>query len=282
MGAYYTTGYRQYEIPRNLEELKQRAAEMDSRVSFVQRFVRSGKLLEVGAGYGAFTYMAQQRGFEVEAVEMNEACCRYMEGIGLRAICDSSFSSLDNRIGSFDAIALWHVLEHLQNYEQAIAVLARHLAPGGFLVICSPNPDSLQFKLFGRFWLSLDAPRHLSLVPLSVLTTCAGTSGLELAFASTSDSEAQVYNKWCWQASLDHVMTSTKLMPELGVRAIMNRPNKGVGRYLSAVQRMASKCATFCVARTLNLVLAPVERSGRRGTSYSAVFRRPFAASTSG
>jgi 2-polyprenyl-3-methyl-5-hydroxy-6-metoxy-1,4-benzoquinol methylase len=281
LNAYYTMDYPQYAFPQSLDELKQRSADTSSRVSFVQQFVRSGKLLEVGAGYGAFSYMAQERGFEVEAVEMSLACCQYMEKIGLRALCSSSFSSLDNLIGSFDAIVLWHVLEHLESYKEAMAVLARHLAPGGVLVICSPNPASLQFRLFGRFWVSLDAPRHLSFVPLSVLAACAMKCGLETAFASTSDLEALQYNKWCWEASLSHLMVNTKLMPKLGVRAILRRRNSGIGRYFSAAHRLAGKSITVGLARTLNFAFAPLEKSGCRGTSYSIVFRKPMVASQS-
>jgi 2-polyprenyl-3-methyl-5-hydroxy-6-metoxy-1,4-benzoquinol methylase len=272
---YYTRDSAEYTIPRSLDELKQRAAEKDSRVSFVQQFIRGGRLLEVGPGFGAFSYMAQQRGFEVEAFEMDAACCQYLETIGIRALCGSSFSSLDKLIGSFDAIVLWHVLEHLESFKEAIAVLARHLAPGGVLVISSPNPASLQFKFFGRFWVSLDAPRHLSFVPHPVLAICAAKSGLEMAFVSTSDQEALQYNKWCWEASLSHLMVNTKLMPKAGVRALLGRSNSGIGRYLSAAHRLASKSITVGVARALNLGFAPLERRGYRGTSYTIVFRRP-------
>jgi len=273
MSVYYPSDYPQYAIPPTLDEFKEEAIATRSRVSFVQDFVSTGKLLEIGAGYGAFSYMAQQNGFEVQAVEMDSSCCNYMKKIGIRAICTSSLESMDSLLGEFDAIVLWHVIEHLENFRKAITVLSRHLTPSGLLVICSPNPASLQFKLFRRFWVSLDAPRHLWLIPVPVLVRCAAQSGLEAIFASTSDPEALAFNKWCWEASLNNLMIWAGLMPELGIRAIVRRKG-GMKKFVDIGRRLAFKSLTIMLARTLNLILAPLERSGSRGTSYSAVFKK--------
>jgi 2-polyprenyl-3-methyl-5-hydroxy-6-metoxy-1,4-benzoquinol methylase len=278
LSDYYQSDYPQYSIPETSEALNERAKAATPRVSFVQQFVSKGKLLEVGAGYGAFSYRAQQMGFDVQAVEMDPSCCAYMAKIGIHAICSSTFDSLDDVLGAFDAIALWHVVEHLENYREVIEVLSRHLSPGGILVICTPNPASLQFKLFRRFWVSLDAPRHLYLIPLKVLTSFAAENGLELAFASASDFEALAFNKWCWEASLFLWLGSTGLMPWLGIRAILGTRRSTVRKYLDIARRVFFKSLAIGLGRTLNFLLAPLERSGYRGTSYSAVFRKPIPA----
>jgi SAM-dependent methyltransferase len=280
LSDYYRGDYPQYSIPETSEALNERAKAATPRVSFVQRFAPKGKLLEVGAGYGAFSYRAQQMGFEVQAVEMDASCCDYMAKMGIRAICSSSFDSLDGVLGAFDAIALWHVVEHLENYSKAINVLSRHLSPDGVLVICTPNPLSLQFKLFSRFWVSLDAPRHLYLIPLEVLTTCAAENGLELAFSSASDPEALAFNKWCWEASLVLWMVSAGAMPGMGIRQILGSERSTIRKSLDIVRRVAFKSVAIGLGRTLNFLLAPLERSGYRGTSYSAVFRKSISSTS--
>ena len=275
LGTYYQNDYSAYSIPESSEALNERAEAATQRVLFVQRFASKGKLLEVGPGYGAFSYRAQQMGFEVQAIEMDASCCDYMAKIGIEAICSSTFNSLDNVLGKFDAIALWHVVEHLENYREVINFLSRHLSPGGVLVICTPNPESLQFKLFRRFWVSLDAPRHLYLIPLKVLTTCATGNGLEPAFASASDSEALAYNKWCWEASLIVWLGSTGLMPRAGVRAILGAERSTMRKYVDIVRRVVFRSVAIGLGRSFNFLLAPLERSKHRGASYSVVFKKP-------
>lgn len=275
LATYYTAAYPQYNLPGSSMELEAGAEATRPRLSFVQRFVAAGKLLEVGPGYGPFAYMAQRNGFQVEAIEMDPVCCQFMEKLGIRAICASSFDSVESLLGTYDVIALWHSIEHLENFQEALGLLAHHLSPSGVLVICTPNPHSLQFRIFRRFWVNLDAPRHLSLIPLSALVGCAAKHGLELAFASASDPEALAFSKWSWEASLANVLASAGIMPAAGVRTIMaRRPRGGPRTALDLVRRTTGKLLAVALARALNLGLAPFERSGYRGACYTAVFRQ--------
>jgi len=61
----------------------------------------------------------------------------------------------------FDAVVLWHSLEHLDNPQAALAEIGRIIKPGGLLVIAVPNNASWQARFFGRRWFHLDLPRHL-------------------------------------------------------------------------------------------------------------------------
>ncbi len=243
---------------------------------FLQRFVSTGRLLEVGGGYGAFGYLAQQNGFEVEAVEIDAFCCRYMrEKVGIKAMCASNLGSVESTLGVYDVITLWHSIEHLQNFQEALRVTARHLSPSGILVICTPNPDALQFRMFGRFWVNLDAPRHLSLIPLSALVGLLGREGLELVFASSADPEALAFGKWSWEASLINMLTSTGVMPSIVKGAIAKEGAKDApNKTLEMVRVRGGRLLAVPLARALNLTLAPLERSVDRGSCYTAVFRR--------
>lgn len=276
LGAYYTTGYARHTLPNSLRELRVTAESMRPRLSFIQQFVATGRLLEVGGGYGAFGYLAQQNGFEVEVVETSEFSCRYMrEQAGIKAICASSVASVESSLGTYDAIALWHSIEHLGNFQEMLRVVARHLSSSGILVICTPNPDSLQFRMFRRFWVNLDAPRHLSLIPLSMLVARLEQEGLELAFASSSDPEALAFGKWSWEASLVNMLASIGIIPRIAKGAnVAEHIEDGKGTALDAVRISAGKLLAIPLARALNLALGPFERSVYRGSCYTAVFRR--------
>ncbi|MGC8827162.1 MAG: glycosyltransferase, partial [Anaerolineae bacterium] len=60
----------------------------------------------------------------------------------------------------FDAITFWHSLEHTLSPHTALAEAWRLLRPAGRLLLEVPNLDSRQARVFGRWWVHLDVPRH--------------------------------------------------------------------------------------------------------------------------
>ena len=62
---------------------------------------------------------------------------------------------------TFDCITFWHSLEHLRDPLDTIRLARSHLSPEGVLLIAVPDNGGTQAKLFGRYWLHLDVPRHL-------------------------------------------------------------------------------------------------------------------------
>jgi SAM-dependent methyltransferase len=56
---------------------------------------------------------------------------------------------------------MFHVLEHLYDPVAYVEAARELLAPGGRLVIQTPNAGCWQFLLFGENWNGLDIPRHL-------------------------------------------------------------------------------------------------------------------------
>jgi SAM-dependent methyltransferase len=63
--------------------------------------------------------------------------------------------------GPFDAVTLWHVLEHLPEPRARLREIRGMLSLNGLLIIAVPNAGGLQARTFGANWLHLDVPRHL-------------------------------------------------------------------------------------------------------------------------
>ena len=77
----------------------------------------------------------------------------------------------------FDALTMFHVIEHLHDPLLDLEQAYRLLKKGGLLVVVTPNVASLGHRLFQRDWIHLDPPRHLQIFacqPLAALTERVG------------------------------------------------------------------------------------------------------------
>ncbi len=117
-----------------------------------------GKLLDIGCGTGDFLVTAQKNNWEVVGVETNFKAKQLAENKGITVFLDSqNFES-----NSFDAISMWHVLEHVYEIDAQIKELKRLLKPNGTIYIAVPNYKSFDARYYGMHWAGFDVPRHLS------------------------------------------------------------------------------------------------------------------------
>ncbi|CAG0971212.1 putative S-adenosylmethionine-dependent methyltransferase/MSMEI_2290 [Myxococcaceae bacterium] len=149
-------------------------------IRFLSRGVRpGGRLLDVGCGRGVLLSELAERGFEVHGVERSKAAA---EGADPRAEIRivSRLADAEYRDSFFDAIVIWHVLEHLREPVETVREIHRILAPGGKLVVAVPNFSSLQAKRAGAAWFHLDLPRHVFHFPLAALRRLLVESGFSI------------------------------------------------------------------------------------------------------
>lgn len=204
LDVYYPDNY--YYIPGSLDKVAKASEKERYKIDIVKRFVANGKLLEIGPAHGSFAFLAKEAGFDVEAIEMSEHCCRYLRDvIGVRAINSNNLISALQSVGPYDVIAMWHVIEHLPDPWSVIDAMYARLKLGGILVIASPNPDAFQFNLMGRYWPHLDSPRHLMLIPMRVLEDRAANLGFDLVLATTTDPGSLNFNIFGWEFLLANI-----------------------------------------------------------------------------
>lgn len=243
LSSYYQLEY--YAIP-SLERLQQVADKDRNKINVVLRFAAGGHLLEVGPAFGVFAWQAKQAGFLVDVIEMDTRCCAYLKHtLGVTVTQSDNPVAAIESLPQHEVIAIWHVLEHLPEPLAFLRAAAENLKPGGVLVIAMPNPDAWQFKLMGRHWPHLDAPRHMTLIPQAWLSRQAAELGLERVYLTSDDSDARSWNRFGWQ------------------RLLMNR---FAGKLM---QR-----AMFVLGYGLSLVMAPFDRKNFNGSAYTIVFRK--------
>ncbi len=128
------------------------------KVSVIDALSNGNKtLLDVGAGTGDFLVAAKKRGWKITGIEPNRTARERAEkkNVALLAAIDS----LQNE--KYQAITLWHVLEHLPDLESQITGLLSHLESDGVLVVAVPNYKSFDAVYYKKYWAGYDVPRHL-------------------------------------------------------------------------------------------------------------------------
>lgn len=122
--------------------------------------ITSGNVLDVGAGTGAFLHYMQQQGWSAIGVEPDaDARNVAQQTFNLRLHPTEVLKTLPEH--SFDAITLWHVLEHIHQLHDYMRILKSLLKPRGRLFIAVPNYQSPDARIYKTTWAAYDVPRHL-------------------------------------------------------------------------------------------------------------------------
>ena len=119
-----------------------------------------GRVLELGCGRGDFLVRLQQAGCEAVGVDLVERSVHVCRARGLD-VRHGTLGGQRFEAASFDAVCGWMVLEHTPDPRETVAETARILRPGGMLAISVPDYAAWERRLFGRFWMGLELPRHL-------------------------------------------------------------------------------------------------------------------------
>jgi SAM-dependent methyltransferase len=129
-------------------------------VDFIRAYRAGGRLLEIGCAYGFFLDEAKPH-FDVIGIELAEdaaAACR-QRGLDVRSgVADAQMMA---RIGMVDVVVLLDVIEHLPDPQATLGLAARHLRPGGVIVLTTGDFASLYARLGGAGWRLMTPPQHL-------------------------------------------------------------------------------------------------------------------------
>lgn len=121
---------------------------------------RKGTLLDIGSGTGFFLRQAKTAGWQVTGTEPDVQA----RNVGRSRVGEEVYENIDNPFFSnkeYDAITMWHVLEHVHLLNETMEWLHGHLAAQGRLFIAVPNPESDDAQHFAAEWAAYDVPRHL-------------------------------------------------------------------------------------------------------------------------
>lgn len=117
-------------------------------------------ILDIGCASGELLSLFKMNGWETIGIEPNENARSFaINNYGLSVFEESAISGFENE--KFDAITMWHVLEHVSDLNGRITEIKRILKKDGVFIVAVPNCDSYDADYYKEFWAAYDVPRHL-------------------------------------------------------------------------------------------------------------------------
>jgi 2-polyprenyl-3-methyl-5-hydroxy-6-metoxy-1,4-benzoquinol methylase len=154
-----------------------------------------GKILELGSAVGQFLDISKDAGWKVHGIEFNNLGANYCRQrgheISQEPLADNSFAN-----GSFDAVAMWEVLEHVIDPRQIISTSAKVLRPGGAIFVVVPNVDSLAAQIMQERCNMFRGTAHLTMFKSSTINRLLEEEGFQITHSSTIISEISVINNY--------------------------------------------------------------------------------------
>jgi SAM-dependent methyltransferase len=212
LAAYYDQSYA---VP--LERYAAAEQRNVARIADLERWCPSrGRLLELGASYGHSLALARKRGWDVTGVELSPTAAEHARTqLGLTVFnCDLADAPLAQ--GSFDAVIMWHVLEHVRDPKRQLLQLATLLKPGGVLGLRVPNIASFGARAAGQWWPWMCPPAHLWFFSPATLPRLVNACGFEVKEVATLRGDGNNLYQYA-------LMAAGNQLNELRLRALPRR-----------------------------------------------------------
>ncbi len=119
-----------------------------------------GEILDIGCGTGAFLNSMKEGGWAINGLEPD---------ITARNKAAELYDIYPHEPGklfglkptAYQAVTMWHVLEHVHELHAYIRQIKTLLTPNGKLFIAVPNYTSYDAGIYKKDWAAYDVPRHL-------------------------------------------------------------------------------------------------------------------------
>lgn len=149
----------------------------DENIKEIEKYQKNkGKILDIGSAWGYFLSIAKKYGWDAYGVELSMTAGKYSRdrfglNIFVGKLTEARFPS-----DHFDAVTLWHVLEHIAHPGQELSEIRRVLKKDGLLVVEVPSLKILREDVnHGKF-----IPCHLYYYDPATLRSLLERSGFHV------------------------------------------------------------------------------------------------------
>lgn len=160
--------------------------EANANLAVLRRHVKAGRLLDIGCSTGLFLQAARDIGWPGQGLEYSadsSAIAREQHGLTVRTgeLKPDTFAP-----ASFDVVTLWDVIEHVPDPQRTLQLITDIVAPGGLLVLKTPDAGgwfpqaSLRLAQRLDFWRHAEPPGHLYQFSQRSLSAMVEKAGFEV------------------------------------------------------------------------------------------------------
>ncbi len=128
--------------------------------AYMENHAKVKRVFDIGAGTGYFVSYLRSCGIHAVGFEPDSnARQQAKKKFDLDLIDD--IDVVLQEADSFDAVTLWHVLEHVHDLKGYFKKFNLLLKDDGLLVIAVPNYTSFDAQFYRKYWAAYDLPKHL-------------------------------------------------------------------------------------------------------------------------
>jgi len=147
-------------VPYYKENYEEDKATFEKRIRIIQKYKKSGKLLDIGCSIGTFLEVAKEYGYDCYGIDLNKQAiaAAKQKGLNVRVA-----NIENNKINSkFDIIVMNDLIEHVTDPVKTMQIANKLLKKSGIIFLVTPNGGSIMAKITGKDWVHYKPNEHLS------------------------------------------------------------------------------------------------------------------------
>ncbi|HNY51746.1 MAG TPA: class I SAM-dependent methyltransferase [Smithella sp.] len=157
---YFQSQYNQ-ELRIDSPEMMRRLHQETQRLRFFGALKKKGKVLDIGCGRGYFLLACRNRGYQVDGIDLSEDVAEYVRRELHITVHVGAIDRLEIPAESYDAITMWHSLEHTADPNIYLQKARGWLKKDGILIVDVPNYAGHDAKKTWDHWVGWQIPYHL-------------------------------------------------------------------------------------------------------------------------